>query len=84
LPLRGTQLLDDLLGVLMLALEAPDHGVQAVVPGLPADPTVSPRSKIAPATIGHETPSQVSPPPGRVPLSSLKPQKVTLYLSQQQ
>ena len=34
-PLGGAQLLDQLLSVLKLALEAPDHGVQKVVPGVP-------------------------------------------------
>ena len=46
-PLGGTQLLDQLLSVLKLALEAPDHGVQEVVSGVPAVPAVHPRSKVA-------------------------------------
>ena len=69
--LGGAQLLDQLLSVLKLALEAPDHGVQGVVPGVPAVPAVPHRSKIALATVGHEAPPQVFPPPGRVPLISL-------------
>jgi hypothetical protein len=35
-PLGGFQFLDELLGVLKLALKAPDHGVQGVVPAVPA------------------------------------------------
>ena len=78
-PLGGAQLLNQLLSVPKLALEAPDHWVQEVVPGVPAVPTVCPRTNIAQATISHETLPQVFPPPGRVPLISLKPHKVTLH-----
>ena len=70
-PLGGEQLLNQLLSVPKLALEAPDHWVQEVVPGVPAVPAVHPGSKVALATVGHETPPQVFPPPGGVLLISL-------------
>ena len=57
-PLGGAQLLDQLLSILKLALEAPDHGVQEVVQGVPAVPAVHPRSNVALATVGHKAPPQ--------------------------
>ena len=60
-PLGGAQLLDQLLSVLKLAPEAPDHWVQEVVPGVPAVPAVHPGSKVDLAAWAKITFIQVCP-----------------------
>ena len=79
IPLLGQQLCDELLGVLELALQPPDHVVQGVVPGGSTEHAGRPRSKVSLPTINTVAPPQVFPPPGRLPLIGLKPLKANLH-----